>query len=105
MSSTSRERFFSRWQTLLGGKRSRSRIAPPWRAAERKDVLFLFDQTGAWTRYRCDHQAEALRSAGLSCDLVQTDGVDLLEAVEHYGCFVLNRVEWTDEVAAFLSLS
>ena len=64
-------------------------------------MLFLFDQPGAWTRYRCDHQAEALRLAGLTCDLVQSGGADLLEAVEHYGCFVLNRVEWTDDVAAF----
>lgn len=64
-------------------------------------MLFLFDQEGAWTRYRSDHQAEALRLAGLTCDLVRAGDVDLLEAVDHYRCFVLNRVEWTEDVAAF----
>jgi glycosyltransferase involved in cell wall biosynthesis len=73
----------------------------PWRDGGRKDVLFLFDQAGAWTRYRSEHQAEALRLAGLTCDLVRAGDVDLLEAVDHYGSFVLNRVEWTDDVADF----
>ena len=75
---------------------------PPWASGGHKDVLFVFDQAGAWTRYRCDHQAEALHLAGFSCDLVRTGSVDLLGAVGHYSCFVLNRVEWTEELGAFL---
>jgi O-antigen biosynthesis protein len=91
------------WQTLLAGGQRGTPVASPWRAgAEQKDVLFVFDQPGAWTRYRSDHQAEGLRLAGVACDLVRSGDVDLVEAVDHYSCFVLNRVEWTDPVAAFV---
>jgi glycosyltransferase involved in cell wall biosynthesis len=94
--------FVSRWPKLLTGGRSCPKaLSPPWQAGDWKDVLFVFDQVGAWTRYRSNHQTEALRLAGLAGDLAQTGVVDLLEAVDHYNCFVLNRVEWTDEVAAF----
>src|SRR5262249_31683544 len=86
-------RLFSRFA------RKRARTSP-WTGGQRKDVLFLFDQPGAWTRYRCDHQAEAAELAGLSCDLVQTDCVDLLEAVGHHDYFALNRVAMTELVAA-----
>src|SRR5262249_61548840 len=67
-------RLFSRFA------RKRARTSP-WTGGQRKDVLFLFDQPGAWTRYRCDHQAEAAELAGLSCALGRTECANLLEAV------------------------
>jgi glycosyltransferase involved in cell wall biosynthesis len=66
----------------------------------RSDVLFLFDETGPWTRYRCDHQAEQLSFAGLSCDVVQTTAVDLDRVLGHYDAIVLSRVPWRREIAA-----
>jgi glycosyltransferase involved in cell wall biosynthesis len=66
-------------------------------------VLFVFESPGAWTRYRCDHQAEQLAVGGLSCDVVQADTLELATAIEHYDVFVLYRVPWTDAVGEFLS--
>ena len=65
-------------------------------------VLFVYDQSGAWTRYRCEHGAEELRSLGVACDVAQAGRVDLSAAVDRYETFVLNRVEWRAEVEAFV---
>jgi glycosyltransferase involved in cell wall biosynthesis len=65
-------------------------------------VLFVYDQPGAWTRYRCEHGAEELRSLGVACDVAQAVRVDLSAAVERYETFVLNRVEWRAEVETFV---
>jgi glycosyltransferase involved in cell wall biosynthesis len=92
----------SSWKTFFAGKRGSAPAAAPWSAGDDKDVLFVFDQPGAWTRYRSDHQAEALRLGGLACDVVRSGEVELVEALDHYGCVVLNRVEWTKAVAEFL---
>jgi glycosyltransferase involved in cell wall biosynthesis len=87
----------SSWKTLLAGKRG----SPPAGANE-KDVLFVYDEPGAWTRYRCEHGAEELRLLGVACDVVQTARADLSAAVDRYETFVLNRVEWRPEVETFV---
>jgi glycosyltransferase involved in cell wall biosynthesis len=61
-------------------------------------VLFVYDEPGAWARYRCEHGAEELRLLGVACDVVQAARVDLSAAVDRYETFVLNRVEWRAEV-------
>jgi glycosyltransferase involved in cell wall biosynthesis len=66
------------------------------------DVLFVFDEPGAWTRYRCEHGAEELRLLGVACDVVQATRVDLSAAVDRYESFVLNRVEWRGGVEEFV---
>jgi glycosyltransferase involved in cell wall biosynthesis len=80
---------------------------PPRSAAARftpsrhKDVLFVYDESGAWTSYRCDHQAEQLKHVGMSADVVRSTDIDLVAAVGHYGTFILNRVQWSEELARF----
>ncbi|OAI55372.1 hypothetical protein AYO48_03795 [Gaiella sp. SCGC AG-212-M14] len=67
-----------------------------------KDILFVFDEPHAGTRYRSGHQSEQLGLLGASFDLVQSTRIDLAAAVDHYAFFILNRVEWTEKVAAFV---
>jgi glycosyltransferase involved in cell wall biosynthesis len=67
-----------------------------------KDVLFLYDDSGAWKLYRCEHQAEQLELLGMSADIVRSDQIDLARALDHYDSFVLNRVGLTASVASFV---
>jgi glycosyltransferase involved in cell wall biosynthesis len=64
-------------------------------------VLFLYDRYDAATRYRCDHQAEQLELLGLTSDTA-TPAEDLGAVVDRYDSFVLYRVAWRDELAAFI---
>jgi glycosyltransferase involved in cell wall biosynthesis len=75
------------------------------RGVPRSAVLFMAEEHGGHTRYRCDHQAEQLRLLGASCDVAQFYDVNLAQAVERYECFVLHRLRWSDEVAILLDLA
>ena len=76
--------------------------APAFVPSGKKDALFVYDEWGAGTAYRCAHQAEQLRYTGMAADVVRSGDVDLLAAIDHYEAFVLYRVEWTREVARFI---
>jgi glycosyltransferase involved in cell wall biosynthesis len=62
----------------------------------------VFDEPGAWTRYRCDHKGEQLALLGKSFDIVNSARIDLVGAVDRYKGFILNRVEMSKDVAGFL---
>lgn len=102
-----------RERLVLGTAHRVARVLTPLGRAERttpervkptghKEVLFVYDEPGAWKFYRCDHQAEQLGFLGMSSDIAQSDQVDLDAAVDHYHTFILNRVEWTERVSAFI---
>ena len=76
--------------------------AVQFRPIGHKDVLFVYDESGAWTSYRCDHQAQQLECVGISSDIACSAELDLVAAVDHYHTFVLNRVQWSEEVARFI---
>jgi glycosyltransferase involved in cell wall biosynthesis len=68
----------------------------------RKDYLFVSGPGGDARRYRCDHQAEALRIAGATADVGYHDELDLESLVGRYRTIVLYRVPWDAKVAAAL---
>jgi glycosyltransferase involved in cell wall biosynthesis len=101
-----------RERIVLGAAHSAARVMAPLGRARRtggerfvpkarKDVLFVYDEPGAWKLYRCDHQAEQLRYLGMSCDIARSDGVDLVGALDFYDTFVLNRVDWSERISVF----
>jgi glycosyltransferase involved in cell wall biosynthesis len=67
-----------------------------------KDVLFIYDESGAWNVYRCDYQAEQLEFLGMSADIVRSDRIDLVGALDHYDTLILNRLEWTERLAPLI---
>lgn len=73
-----------------------------WTPTGQKDTLFVYDEPGAWITYRCDHQAEQLEYLGRSADIVRSGRADLAAAVDHFDVFILNRVRWSERVAAFV---
>jgi glycosyltransferase involved in cell wall biosynthesis len=71
------------------------------RRADRRAVLFLSGSAGDSMRYRCEHRAEQLRLLGATVDAVPLGDADLGVALKRYQCFVLHRVPWSDDLAAF----
>ena len=68
----------------------------------RKSVLFISQAPEVSRRYRCAFQAEQLELLGATCDVVLDGSVDLREVVHYYGCFVLHRVPFRPDIAAFV---
>lgn len=89
-------------QLVRGPRRGVGAVHGEFIPTGRKDVLFVFDEPGAWTRYRCDHQAEQFALLGRSCDIAPSDRIDLSAAVDDYDTFILNRVQWNEGLATFL---
>ena len=56
------------------------------------------------TRYRVHHQMEQMREAGISCQSVFFDDLEL-RMEENYGAFLFFRCECTDEVNKFIDLA
>ncbi len=89
-------------RVLAATGRARGVAADQLKPRGHKDVLFVYDEPGAWTIYRCDHHAEQLKCLGMSSDVVRSDGIDLVAALDQYETFILNRVEWSERIAAFV---
>lgn len=68
----------------------------------RKDVLFVAGCPGHPRRWRCEHALERLQLAGGDGDLVDHPAAPLLEYVDCYQRFVLQRVPCDPSVEAFV---
>lgn len=68
----------------------------------RKDVLFVAGCPGHPRRWRCEHALERLRLHGGDGDLVDHPAAPLLDYVDCYGTFVLQRVPHDPAVEAFV---
>lgn len=68
-----------------------------------RDYLFVCGPEGDARRYRCDHQAEQLRSVGRSVDVGYHAELDLPLLVKRYGAFVLYRVPWDERAAGLVA--
>lgn len=66
-------------------------------------VLIISGCPGDAYRYRGEHQAEQLRSAGATADAALLDSVDLATALDSYSAFVLHRVAWDTSIEDFVS--
>jgi GT2 family glycosyltransferase/glycosyltransferase involved in cell wall biosynthesis len=67
-----------------------------------KAVLFLSGSPGDTMRYRCEHQAEALRMVGATADVRRLAGAHLDEVLNRYEVFVLHRVAFGKDLEWFL---
>ena len=74
-------------------------LPPP---TTRKDVLFVAGCPGHPRRWRCEHALEGLRAAGRDGDLVDHPAAPLLDYVDRYREFVLQRVPHDAGVEAFV---
>ncbi len=70
--------------------------------ATQKDVLFVAGCPGHPRRWRCEHALERLRLEGGDGDLVDWPAAPLLDYVDCYRRFVLQRVPHDPAVAAFV---
>lgn len=67
------------------------------------DCLFVAGCAGGSRVYRCDNQAEQLRLAGQAADVVAYPAVDPMPYAGAYRCFVLQRVPFSKNIAAFIA--
>lgn len=67
-----------------------------------KFMLLISGCPGDTRRYRCEHQAEELRLAGLTIDVEAAEAVDYAGALSRYEGFLLHRVPHTPQLAAFI---
>ncbi|HEX5053018.1 MAG TPA: glycosyltransferase [Planctomycetota bacterium] len=70
--------------------------------ATRKHVLFVAGCPGHPRRWRCEHALERVRAAGRDGDLVDHPAAPLLDYVDCYEQFVLQRVPHDASVEAFV---
>ena len=61
-------------------------------------MLFLSGCPGDSFRYRCEHQAAALRLAGGTARSAAVGSIDLGSAANRYAAFVLHRVAWDEAI-------
>jgi glycosyltransferase involved in cell wall biosynthesis len=65
-------------------------------------VLIVSGPGGDARRYRGDHRREQLELAGVETDICYRSEVELSPLAERYGCIVLYRVPWDEDVAALV---
>src|SRR5215203_2299652 len=68
----------------------------------RKPVLIVSGPGGDGRRYRGDHRREQFALSGVETDVCYRAEVELAPLVRRYGCIVLYRVAWDDDVARLL---
>ncbi len=79
-----------------------AKAQPPSGGETSKFMLLISGCPGDTMRYRCEHQAEQLRLAGLTAAVHRCEAVDFAAAVSRYEGFLLHRVPRTLPVETFI---
>ncbi len=92
------------WRRLRGyvGTVNAAATTPLPATTTRKDVLFVAGCPGHPRRWRCEHALERLQRAGRDGDIVDHPAAPLLDYIDCYGEFVLQRVPHDASVEAFV---